>query len=144
MKYNPINMLQDFISKSRFSGIIIAVICFILIMLFSITPFYEELENKLYDIRFRINPISEKWEDLTFLVIDDESLINSGEYPWPRNLYARGIDVLTELGTRQTTFDFEFMEKTEGRLNEEALDDLYQKIITSEKNPMDNSDVISC
>ena len=100
--------IQEFIEKKGFSGVVIAVICIIFIMLFSFTEFYNSFELRLYDIRFKIKPAISEWSDLKFLDINDQSISNVGKYPWPRHYYARALNVLKEVGAKQVTFDMEF------------------------------------
>ncbi|MBN2402825.1 MAG: adenylate/guanylate cyclase domain-containing protein [Spirochaetes bacterium] len=105
---NLFKILQEFIEKKGFSGLLIAILSFILIMLLSFTDFYETFELRLYDIKFKIKPSISEWSDLIFLDIDDKSISNIGKYPWPRHYYASALAVLKEIGVRQVTFDMEF------------------------------------
>jgi adenylate cyclase len=108
MLKNIFKKLQAFIERKGFSGVLIAVISFIFIMLFSFTKFYETFELRLYDIRFKLKPSISEWNDLKFLDINDTSISNIGKYPWPRHYYASALSVLKEIGARQVTFDMEF------------------------------------
>lgn len=104
--------IKDRISTSRTYALGISGAAFILIALFSFTSAYELFELKLYDLRFRLKPSTTQWDMLTFLNIDDNSIANVGQFPWPRFHYARGIDVMRETGVKQFTFDIQFIDRS--------------------------------
>ena len=56
MAVKPMENITKFIEKKAISGIIIGLICFIFIGLFSFTDIYESFENRFYDMRFGIKP----------------------------------------------------------------------------------------
>jgi adenylate cyclase len=120
------HILRKF-SKGRFFWIFIAVFSFGFVALFSLTGVYEQIEQKLYDMRCRIKPAIKQWNNLVFLDIDDASLVNAGEYPWPRSHYANGITLLAEKGVRSTVFDIQFMDPSPRLTNSELLSTLRAK-----------------
>ncbi len=133
MKNRLNTKMQEFIQKSRFSGIVVAVLSFIVIMLFSLTTFYNRFEYALYDVRFKIKPSIQQWDSLAFVNVDEPSINNVGEYPWQRDIYARGLDVLSEIGVKQHAFDFEFLDNQAIRLNTALLNDLSRKVEKGKK-----------
>jgi hypothetical protein len=68
MKIRFITKAQSFIEKNRLSGVLIALISFILVSLFSFSAFYENFELKLYDVRFRLKPPVKEWSYLKFQI----------------------------------------------------------------------------
>ena len=128
MKLTSLKRLQGFIEENNISGIIIALISFFAILLFSFTGAYNLFEYKLYDLRFTMKPTIAEWDALAFLNVDESSIINIGEYPWPRREYAKGLDVLREVGIRQMSFDFEFLDDTPKKINESIFNVLNSKI----------------
>jgi len=94
-------------------------VSFLVVMLFSFTDAYERFEVKFYDIRFLIKRPVGEWDRLTFVDIDDNSVTTLGQYPWPRNLYARGLESLDRVGASQTTMDIMFLDETPLQLNRE-------------------------
>ncbi len=135
MLKNIFKKLQEFIEKKGFSGVLIAVISFIFIMLFSFTKFYETFELRLYDIRFKLKPSISEWNDLKFLDINDASISNIGKYPWPRHYYASALNVLKEIGARQVTFDMEFPNPSPKEVDLNTLNKL--RIKAEKKNRID-------
>ncbi|MDY6968314.1 MAG: adenylate/guanylate cyclase domain-containing protein [Spirochaetota bacterium] len=129
---NIYNRLKKVISMNLFFGSLIGVLCFIAIFLFSITGIYETFEVKLYDFRFQLKPTFNRsvneWDRLSFLNVDENSINNIGEYPWPRHIYSKGLEVLKEVGIRQVGFDFEFQDRSNIQINSEALDRLNNRI----------------
>ncbi len=128
MKLTSLKRIQEFIEENNISGIIIAVISFFVILLFSFTGAYNLFEYKLYDLRFGIKPTISEWDALAFLNVDESSIINIGEYPWPRREYSKGLDVLMEVGIKQIAFDFEFLDDTPKKINENIYKTLSIKL----------------
>ncbi|MCX7677674.1 MAG: adenylate/guanylate cyclase domain-containing protein [Spirochaetes bacterium] len=103
--------IQTFILKSNYAGLIIGISAFLIILILSSTNAYQLFELKLYDLRFALkhtlNPIPQA-SFLTFLDIDDHSIANIGEFPWPRSVYAKGLATLMRNDVRNVTFDTQF------------------------------------
>ena len=97
---------------SRFAWIVIGGLSFGAVALFSFSDSYGLFEQKLYDIRFQIKRAPAEWNQLVLLNIDDVSLVNGGEFPWPRSHYAKGLDVLSRAGLRMALFDIQFMDES--------------------------------
>ncbi len=116
-----------FIERSKYSGLVIALISFLVILGFSFTEAYEVFELKLYDIRFKMKPSIDQWDRLVFLDIDENSTTTIGEFPWPRDKYAEGFDVLSEVGARQATLDIMFPDASPVQINREGFNDLVLK-----------------
>ena len=85
-----LDLLSRFIEKNKFSGIAVALVFYLLVVLFCFTTVYERFELNLYDLRFKMKPSIKEWDRLYFLDIDENSLTIVGQYPWPRDLYAQG------------------------------------------------------
>lgn len=98
------------VEKKPSAAILVSLVIFILIFLFSRTSPYRLFELILYDLRFQLKPTIAQWEGLSFLNIDDNSIKNVGQFPWPRQYYADGIGVMDAAGVRQTTFDIQFID----------------------------------
>jgi CHASE2 domain len=105
-------MLSEFLkkySRSHYAWAIVAALSFIVIFAFSFSSTYDLFEQKLYDLRFQIKPKVAQWKALCFLDIDDVSIANVGEYPWPRTHYAVGLETLQKLDARMALFDIQFI-----------------------------------
>ncbi len=124
MKLALFEKLQNFIEENNLSGIIIAVISFVIIVFFSFSDAYNLFEFKLYDLRFQVKPSVDEWDSLAFLNIDEGSINNLGEFPWPRNLYGKGLEVLKSVGIRQMTFDIQFPDPSPTMVNKRMLEKL--------------------
>ncbi len=119
---------NSFIEKNRFSGIAVALVFYLLVALFCFTVVYERFELNLFDLRFKLRPSIEEWERLSFLDIDENSLTIVGQYPWPRNLYAEGLDTMTGIGVSQVSFDMMFLDATPKTLDDKDYEDLERKM----------------
>jgi adenylate cyclase len=147
-----IEILRDQVkrlSRSKWAWLAIGSAAFVITFLLSLTSAYDQFEQKLYDIRFQVKPKISQWDKLVLLDIDDVSIVNAGEYPWPRNLYAKGLAVLTSINSHSGAFDIEFIDESPRfadrvlmkQLREKALK---KKIITAEDldNAVADNDVI--
>ncbi len=92
----------------KYAGMVTGALLFVLILFFSFTTPYHLFKLKLYDIAFEVKPSPPEWEFISFINIDDNSLNNVGQFPWPRDIYAYGMEVLREVGNWQTTMDIQF------------------------------------
>lgn len=73
------------------------------------------VDNHFYDWRStRLIPSGAKYvdPDIVLVMIDDESLSKIGKFPFPRRIYARLLDRLTELGVKTVGFDILFPENS--------------------------------
>ncbi|MBP7734993.1 MAG: CHASE2 domain-containing protein [Spirochaetes bacterium] len=123
-----LELANKFIDENKFSGVAVAVVFYLLVVLFCFTVVYERFELNLYDLRFKLRPSIKEWEQLSFLDIDENSLTTVGQYPWPRNLYAEGLDTLKDIGVSQVSFDMMFLDATPRTLDDRDYDTLMRKI----------------
>ncbi len=122
-----LSSLAEFLTGSSVSGPVIGIISFIIVALFSLTQVYDLFELKLYDIRFTIKPRTAQWDRLTFLDIDDNSINSIGQFPWPRSVYAAGLEVLKEAGIRQVAFDIQFPDESPAMVDRARAAGLIEK-----------------
>ena len=115
-------------TRHRFFWLIVAVTACALIFSAGLTSVYHQFEMRLYDICFRIKPPVAQWDRLVFLDIDDSSLANAGEFPWPRNHYAEGLSVMKEAGLSTAIFDIQFMDPSPRIADRDAIARLNEKI----------------
>ncbi len=88
----------------------------LLISFFSSTPFFKDIELKMLDYRFQLDPTPERADtNIVIIAIDDGSLDffseNGISWPWPRSFYGYAVNFLTEAGARTVIFDMQFYEK---------------------------------
>jgi adenylate cyclase len=123
-----LDSLKERLEKSRLTAAAIALGAFVLLFALSFTRPYELFELKLYDLNFHAKPSIPQWEFLTFLNIDDSAIYSVGQYPWPRHIYAGGLDVLGQVGARQAVFDIQFIEESPLLVDRKAMPGLEEKI----------------
>ena len=85
--------------------IIISLTCF-----FMNVTFFNFLELKSLDLRFMSRGIRAPGGETLIAVIDEKSLSELGQWPWPRTTIARLIDVLKEYDAKVVGFDVVFAE----------------------------------
>ncbi len=123
-----LELANKFIEENRFSGIAVALVFYLLAVLFCFTAVYERFELNLYDLRFKLRPSIREWERLAFLDIDENSLTIVGQYPWPRNLYAEGLNTMKDLDVSQVSFDMMFLDATPKTLDDRDYEILMKKL----------------
>ncbi|MGL4369374.1 MAG: CHASE2 domain-containing protein [Spirochaetota bacterium] len=127
------SILKRVLLNDRRSWILAGLTAFAAAAAFSFTAIYDRFELSLYDIRFKIKPDVEQWDALVLLDIDDSSIINVGEFPWPRNHYSRGVKVLKDQGVQNFLFDIQFMDKSPRFADRAKMDELRSRILKRRK-----------
>ena len=102
--------------KKWYILLIASIFITILVGFFSSTPFLKDIEMKMLDYRFQLDPVPEKADtNIVIIAIDDASLDffseNGISWPWPRSFYGYAVNYLTEAGARSVIFDMQFYEK---------------------------------
>lgn len=122
-----LGFLKKKLIRSRWSSVTVGGIAFLLIAAAGVSSVYERFELNLYDVRFKVRPAPDVWQKLVLLDIDDSSIVNVGEFPWPRNIYAQGLSVLKSAGCRNFLFDIQFMDKSPRFVDRDAMASLMEK-----------------
>ena len=72
--------------------------------------FVSTIRNQSFDILQRLHPRPQTKQPVVVVDIDEESLDQVGQWPWPRSDVARLVDKLTEMGAIAIGFDVVFAE----------------------------------
>ena len=80
--------------------------------LLSILVFWEPVEYVLYDVFLKIKPSIQEDKSLLIIDVDDKSIIEKGDWPWPRSNMAKILEVLTLARAQNLVFDIEFLENS--------------------------------
>ena len=100
--------------RSIRSHIVIGLIAGLLAALFSFFPFGELLELKGYDIFHIFKKPALPPEDIVIVAIDEPSFAEIGkQWPWPRSIHAKLVDVLKKEGSSVIGFDVIFSEPSD-------------------------------
>jgi len=102
--------------KKWYSLLAVSLLLTLIISFFSSTPFLQDIEMKMLDYRFQLDPVPEKADtNIVIIAIDDSSLDffrdNGISWPWPRSFYGYVVNYLTSAGARSVIFDMQFYEK---------------------------------
>ncbi len=73
-------------------------------------PLFQALENKAIDFRFNIRGTRAPQAPVKLIVVDDKSLKEVGQWPWPRSLHAQIIRQLKADGVKDVFYDVFFPE----------------------------------
>jgi adenylate cyclase len=108
------------------AGIIIALIVATTLSVLHLgnARFFEVLEEKTLDMRFLFRGKIAPGPETVIAAIDEKSINKLGRFPWPRSVWGRVVDRLTEEGAKVIVFDVFFSEPE----NVES-DDLFQNAI---------------
>ena len=83
----------------------------ILALLFGILGIGEPLEDSLRVLRNKVHPTTASG-DIVLVRIDDKSLREVGDWPWPRSTQARLYDQLSRLGPKKVAADIMYAGRT--------------------------------
>jgi adenylate cyclase len=110
------------------AGITIAMLVAITLSVMNILHigFFEVLEEKTLDARFRVRGTIKPGPETVIAAIDEKSINRLGRFPWPRSVWGRVVDRLTAEGAKAIVFDVFFTEPE----NVES-DDLFRRAIMS-------------
>src|SRR3989304_9845390 len=73
--------------------------------------FFEVLEEKTLDLRFTMRGKIAPGPEAVIATIDEKSLNRLGRFPWPRSVWGRVVDRLTEEGSKVIVFAGFFFER---------------------------------
>lgn len=99
-------------SQMRWSVLILGITVTILLLItrvFDPVPI-QGLRNAYFDYLQRLNPREYQELPVRVVDIDERSLAEYGQWPWPRDLMAQLVDRLTEAGAAVIAFDVLFAE----------------------------------
>lgn len=115
--------------------LIFAVFAYLIIKNANLTSFIDSVENRTFDLRQNIlinNGAKKPSKDIVIVAIDDASyeyiLDNFGEWPLPRDIYAKMINYLEAQSPRAIAFDLLFVKSLKSQNNaDEALIAAFKK-----------------
>jgi adenylate cyclase len=73
-------------------------------------PVLERFQMLVFDAYQRLQPRPESQAPILLVDIDEASILELGQWPWPRSALAEIVDRLGELGAAAVTFDMVFPE----------------------------------
>src|SRR3990170_54905 len=76
-------------------------------LIFGAIGFGEPLEDALRVGRNGLHPHAASG-DIVLVGVDDRSLLEIGNWPWPRKHHAQMVDRLTQMGARRIFYDVNF------------------------------------
>ena len=108
------------------TGIFIAlIVAFTLSLLHAVDfLFFAVLEEKTLDLQFALRGAVPPGPETVIATIDEKSINRLGRFPWPRSVWGRVVDRLTEEGAKVIVFDVFFTEP-----ESVESDDLFQRAI---------------
>lgn len=105
-------------AKRYIIGILLAIFSLVLVFWLGTLEFFQVLELKTLDYRFKGRPQHNVNENITIIAIDDYALNVLGRWPFSRKNHAALMEVLSVSPPRCTGFDILFVEPEE---NDESL-----------------------
>ena len=99
---------------------------FLFITATGIFDFTDTMEMKAFDLRAKITAPTERNADIELVVITDQDLVELGAFPWPRHIFAQGIENLALAGAKVIALTMVFS-KPEENAGLKALERLRTK-----------------
>jgi adenylate cyclase len=114
------------LKTGKSAGITLALIVALTLSLMKLANFgfFETLEQKTLDMRFLVRGPITPGPETVIAAIDEKSINKLGRFPWPRSVWGRVVDRLTEEDARVIVFDVFFTEP-----ESVDSDDLFQQAI---------------
>jgi len=105
----------------------------------------EILRLKVFDLYQVLNPRQPLAEPVVIVDIDEESLADIGQWPWPRNEVARMVDRLREAGAAAIAFDMVFPEpdRTSPGIYADSLIDAAPGVVEALRALPNNDEVLA-
>lgn len=108
----------DILKKGRLAALISMI--FALFLQYSDPSFLKNFRHRVFDVYQQSQPrISAQPRRVSVIDIDERSLLEFGQWPWPRHLLAKLVDNANEMGAKVIGFDMLFAE--EDRLSPENI-----------------------
>ncbi len=85
--------------------------------------FLEIIHQKSYDLRLRSRGPREVDSNVALLAVDEKAVNSVARWPWPRELMAKALDNVVELGGKVVSFDIVFSEESSN-----PTKDIYNKL----------------
>ncbi|HPD81043.1 MAG TPA: CHASE2 domain-containing protein, partial [Spirochaetales bacterium] len=101
--------------KSSNRTVIISIVAgtiAIVFALLSLFAFWQPVEYALYDVFLKLKPSIQEDKSLIIIDVDDKSIIEKGDWPWPRSNVAKILEILTLAQAQNLVFDIEFLENS--------------------------------
>lgn len=105
---------------------------FIFIIILNLFDIFSLLENRSIDWRFHMRGENPSPEDIIIIGIDDESLLEIGNWPWSRSIHGKLLDVIKEQTPKLIIFDIIFdIETKEDKILAKKIKDLNNVVLSS-------------
>ena len=105
----------------------IAVLCWAIALLVSLTPAWKQVEFKLLDSMMVASAPNKSAFPITVVGIDEASFSKLGlQWPWPRGLHAELVDRLAAAGAALIVFDIVFSEPSNKKDDQLFSDAIYR------------------
>lgn len=99
---------------------VIKILIILVFGLFCYFDIFEMLDYRLYDALFHLKKEPVKNEKILVLKIDDASIKEQGEWPWPRDVIADALLRMKELGAYSAVFDIEYISPSKNGISPSA------------------------
>ncbi len=96
--------------KTTSLWITLGIVCFLAICSLLQVSFFTAMENKAIDFRFKVRGVRKPQAPVMVLAIDEKSLKEVGQWPWPRSTHAQIIRKLKAAGAKCVFYDVLFSE----------------------------------
>ena len=98
-------------------------------------PLLESVEFKTYDLRAKLRQDLNPPSEIVLVAIDDDSIAQTGRWPWPRTKIAAAVDKLKTAGPKVIGLNVLFSEpeQNQGLLEIKRLEEKYKELVGAKK-----------
>jgi len=96
--------------KGRLISLTLSVLVTLTVLVAYLQGKFDVLEHKAVDARYGWRGLVEPHNDLVIVSVDEKSIAEMGQFPWPRGVHAKLISTLTKAGAKAIAFDILFLE----------------------------------
>jgi len=104
----------------------------LLLTLSSYSSVFEKIEGSIYNATLALKKDINEHPDILLVDFGDQAIKVAETYPVSRSIYADGIFLLKELGTKYTVFDIEFIDPSPVGVNQKTLNQEVPEFIDRE------------
>jgi len=102
------------IDRTKAGYFILAAFVVALFLFFSYSRVFDEFEYSTFDLRYKLRAPQSADKNIVIIQVDDTSIEEIGEWPFPRKFHTLLVKALKSAGARTVIFDIFFSEPKEG------------------------------
>jgi adenylate cyclase len=124
--------------KKRTIFLLIPVCIVAVLTVLNFTDFIQTAEKRIFDTLLHIKPAPPEHEQICIIGVDDRAIDEAGPWPWPRDIMAKNLITMKELGALYLVFDIEYINPSLSTVDQKKLE-LFKQITEEELDNINNA-----